>query len=228
MVISRRFKIFIKAKLGGIKMMYKTVQEEFWSGEFGTEYIDRNSNHNILVSDIAIFSEILRRTQDISSVIEFGSNIGMNLKAMKTLLPQISCSAIEINHKAADILRNDKFFDNKVNVIEESILKYKADKQYDFVLIKGVLIHINPNELDFVYQKLYDSANRYICICEYYNPVPVSVNYRGHEERLFKRDFAGEFMDKFSNCELVDYGFRYHRDKHFPMDDVNWFLLEKR
>ena len=34
-----------------------------------------------------------------------------------------------------------------------------------------------------------------VLMAEYYNPVPVSVSYRGNEERLFKRDFAGELAD---------------------------------
>ena len=64
-------------------------------------------------------------------------------------------------------------------------------------------------------------------IAEYYNPSPVSISYRGHKDRLFKRDFAGEFLDKFSNSNLVDYNFHYHRDKNFPQDDITWFSIEK-
>lgn len=197
-------------------------------GTFGEAYVDRNNDNKILTADIALFSEVVKRTDNVSSAIEFGSNIGLNLKALKTLLPNLKCSAIEINHKAAEILRNDSFFDNGIEVLETSILEYDAKNKYDFVLIKGVLIHINPDELDNVYNKLYESSQRYICIAEYYNPSPVAINYRGNEDRLFKRDFAGEFMDRFPDCKLIDYGFKYHRDNNFPMDDVTWFLLEKR
>lgn len=211
-----------------MSMAYRTAQEEFWSGEFGEEYVDRNNNSSILASDIAFFTDVLSRTENVSSAIEFGANVGLNLKAMKTLLPALKCAAIEINHKAAEILRNDSFFSDGIDVMEESILDYNAEKKYDFVLIKGVLIHINPNELDNVYNKLYESSNRYICIAEYYNPSPVTINYRGNEDRLFKRDFAGEFMDKFPDCKLIDYGFKYHRDNNFPVDDITWFLLEKK
>ena len=59
-------------------------------------------------------------------------------------------------------------------------------------MIKGVLIHINPDMLNNVYEKLYDSSDRYILVAEYYNPTPVNVSYRGYNDRLFKRDFAGE------------------------------------
>lgn len=209
-------------------MGYKTEQEEFWSGEFGAAYIDRNKSGEALSSNIALFSEILRSTENVKDIIEFGSNIGLNLKAFRTLLPYVSCAAIEINHKAAEVLREDPFFEGNLKVIEQSILEYEPEQQYEFVLIKGVLIHINPDELETVYDKLYHSSKRYICMVEYYNPVPVMVRYRGNENRLFKRDFAGEFLDRYPYVRLVDYGFTYHRDSNFPQDDVTWFLMEKR
>ena len=53
------------------------------------------------------------------------------------------------------------------------------------------------------------------------------VNYRGHADRLFRRDFAGEMLDKFNDLRLLDYGFVYHRDPSFPQDDFTWFLLDK-
>ncbi len=60
------------------------------------------------------------------------------------MIPKIQCSAIEINHKAACRLKETI---RNIEIFEESILNYKAEKTYDFVLIKGVLIHINPGEL---------------------------------------------------------------------------------
>jgi hypothetical protein len=63
-------------------------------------------------------------------------------------------------------------------------------------------------------------------VCEYYNPTPVTVPYRGNDDRLFKRDFAGELIDRFG-MKLIDYGFVYRRDNVCPADDVTWFLLEK-
>lgn len=210
-------------------MEYKTEQEVFWSGEFGNQYIERNEcTKEMMASAVGFFAKILGRTGGIKSVIEFGSNIGNNLKAIKMLQPDVQAAAIEINHQAAEHLRADKFFDSRLEVYEASILEYKPVKTYDMALICGVLIHINPDALQSVYEKLYASAEKYICISEYYNPVPVEVSYRGHEGRLFKRDFVGEFLDRYPDCRLVDYGFQYHRDPCFPKDDVTWFLLEKR
>ena len=78
-----------------------------------------------------------------------------------------------------------------------------------------------------VYAALVRSSSRYVMVCEYFNPVPVEVPYRGHTGALFKRDFAGELLDAFPELTLVDYGFTYHRDPQFPLDDSTWFLLEK-
>lgn len=209
-------------------MGYKTEQEEFWHGEFGEKYISRNDSKKFLASNIAFFSEILRGVEDVKSIVEFGANIGVNLKALTTLLPDVDCAAIEINHKAAKILKEDPFFGKGIEVSECSILEYEPKQRYDFVLIKGVLIHINPGELEAVYEKLYRSAKQYICMAEYYNPFPVTVSYRGNENRLFKRDFAGEFLERYSDVRLINYGFCYHRDVNFRQDDITWFLMEKR
>jgi len=200
---------------------YKTEQEKFWAGKFGNEYIERNQDYSI---NIPLFSKILSNTNQIESIIEFGANIGLNLRAMKEILPKAKLSAIEINSEAVKCLRELE----DLQIYNQSILDFEVDYKRDFVLIKGVLIHINPEVLNDVYELLYNTSSKYICVAEYYNPTPVEVNYRGYTEKLFKRDFAGEMLDKYSDLELIDYGFVYHRDNNFPQDDITWFLLKKK
>ena len=202
---------------------FKTEQEAFWAGDFGNEYIDRNAAPELIAANLVLFGEILGHTQGVSSAIEFGANIGMNLRALRQLLPQASLSGIEINGRAADILRSLGY----VTVHQGSILDFQPDAQRDLAFIKGVLIHINPDHLSSVYDALYASSRRYVCITEYYNPTPVSIPYRGHAERLFKRDFAGELMDRHRDLRLIAYGFKYHRDPNFAHGDETWFLMEK-
>lgn len=203
---------------------YKTEQETFWAGEFGDDYVDRNQGPEAVAARVALFSKLLPCSQPIRSVIELGANIGINLHALKTLFPNLSATAVEINARAAEEMRVHEWID----VQETSILDYEpAGGAHDLAFTSGVMIHINPEELEKVYRALYASSCRYIAVIEYYSPVPVEVSYRGHGERLFKRDFAGEMMDMFPDLKLLDYGFAYHRDPVFPMDDLNWFLLEK-
>jgi pseudaminic acid biosynthesis-associated methylase len=203
---------------------YRTEQEDFWAGDFGKEYIERNQGEELLASNLAFFSRTLERTRNVGSAIEFGANIGMNLKALQLLLPKASLSAIEINPQAAEKLEGIL---PKNNVIKSSILDFSPHKAWDLVLIKGVLIHVNPAELPVIYKSLVESSSRYLLVAEYYNPEPVSVPYRGHSDRLFKRDFAGEILDAYPEMELIDYGFAYHRDPVFPQGDITWFLIEK-
>lgn len=205
-------------------MNRSTVQESFWESDFGNKYIERNKDDLLLASNLSLFSRILGRTQSVKTVLEFGANIGMNIKALKQLLPNADFSAIEINKKAHSEL--EKLI-GKEKAHHQSIFDYSTNEQVELSFIKGVLIHINPDKLKLVYKKLYTSSKRYILIAEYYNPSPVSLPYRGHNDRLFKRDFAGELLDLYSDLRLIDYGFVYHRDPNFPQDDITWFLLEK-
>lgn len=148
----------------------------------------------------------------------------MNLKALQLLFPKLQASAIEINKHAVSKLQQ---IIPKENIFHNSILEWDAATQWDLTLIKGVLIHINPDELPRVYDKLVQSSRKYLLVVEYYNPTPITVTYRGYNDRLFKRDFAGEIMARYPKLKLLDYGFVYHGDKIFPQDDTTWFLLEK-
>jgi spore coat polysaccharide biosynthesis protein SpsF len=147
----------------------------------------------------------------------------LNLQAIHSLLPGAALCGVEINKKAVESLKKIP----RVEVANMSLLEYPVEKKFDLSFVKGVLIHINPDKLSEAYSKLYDSSKRYICIAEYYNPSPVSINYRGHSEKLFKRDFAGDFLKQYPNCKLLDYSFVYHLDPVAPQDDITWFLFEK-
>lgn len=158
---------------------YRTEQEAFWAGDFGTEYIQRNQGDALLASNLAFFSRCLRAARGLASCIEFGANIGMNLKALRLLRPGLDCHAIEINAEAARLLAE---VIPPANVHQGSILEFEPRR---------------------------------------------TIRYRGQGDRLFRRDFAGEILDRLACMRLVDYGFAYRRDPSYPQDDATWFLLEK-
>lgn len=203
---------------------FNTEQEEFWAGDFGDAYIERNKSDQYFAANLHFFGNILSKTNGVKSVIEFGPNVGMNLRAIDLLLPDVRFSGVEINVAAFEALQSTF---PKGSFINKSIVDFEVEEVHDLCLVKGVLIHLNPTLLESTYDKMYSSTRRYILVSEYYNPSPVNVVYRGHDNRLFKRDFAGELLDKFPDLKLVDYGFSYHRDPNFPQDDETWFLLEK-
>jgi len=203
---------------------FETEQEAFWAGDFGNDYMSRNFGEKHIAANTALFARALRLTREVSSVIEFGPNVGLNLKAIKHLFPHASLTGVEINAKAAEALAEN----SGIQVHNKSLLSYEPKEKHDLAFVKGVLIHINPEELPKAYSVLARSTKKYVIIAEYYSRNPMSLTYRGHHNRLWKRDFAGEFMNAHPEFLLVDYGFVYYRDPNFPKDDVTWFLMEKK
>lgn len=200
-----------------------TDQQQFWEGNFGDEYIQRNESSDLEVSNIFLFSKILQTSgAKPSTILEIGANIGLNIEALKKILPRAQFTGLEINKKAAEILKN-----RGVQVIEGAIEQVQIPEKFDLVFTKGVLIHLNPNSLQKVYEKLFDVASDWILFIEYYSRNPESIEYRGYKDKLFKRDFAGEFINKFKGqVQLINYGFVYHRDL-YPQDDLSWFMMKK-
>lgn len=201
-------------------------QENFWKGSFGKEYVIRNNNKQIIKNNIFFFKKIFHKSiLNIKNLIEFGPNIGLNILAIKKIFNLNLITGVEINSLACLKLSKIK----NVEVVKSSVLKFTPKKKYDLVLVKGLLIHINPKQLKKFYEIIYQSCknNGYILFAEYYSPRPVKLIYRGKKDKLFKRDFAGEFISTFKDIKIKSYGFAYHKDK-YPQDDLNWFLMKKK
>lgn len=204
-------------------MNYLTEQENFWAGSFGDDYISRNESGALLYSKVAMWSQMLKSANRVKSIKELGCNIGLNLKALHHLNPTYDLSGVEINEIAAHQAKELGIGSITCGTITEPL----EEEKVDLTFTAAVLIHINPEKLDQVYQNLVNLSNRYVLVAEYYNPTPTDVVYRGHSERLFKRDFAGDLIDSYG-LNLVDYGFWYKRDNVAQeFGDVSWFLLEK-
>ena len=70
-----------------------TEQERFWQGEFGDQYVDRNDGEVHVANVTAFFAQALRRAGRIDSVLELGTNRGLNLRALNRLFPRRRCWA---------------------------------------------------------------------------------------------------------------------------------------
>jgi len=177
----------------------------------------------MISSNLALFSKIFKNCTSVNSVAELGCNIGLNLIALNRINKNMKLRGYEINEKAASLARENKIADILNTTVVE---KLDISQKFDLTFTKNVLIHINPDKLSQVYENLYSLSNRFILVCEYYNPTPMSVAYRGNSDKLFKRDFAGELIQKY-DLKLIDYGFNYRLDSYLTNDDSTWFLMEK-
>jgi spore coat polysaccharide biosynthesis protein SpsF len=198
--------------------MQSDCTQSFWAGDFGDEYTDRNIN--LVENNVQFFHKAAGKVDlSVKSIIEFGAGAGNNIRALKRMFPYAEFTGVDVNEHACFMMKDIE----NIHTVNAPIGFYG---EHDLVLCKGILIHIPPDDLDRVYDILHRSAKKNILICEYYNPSPVEVQYRGNDGKLWKRDFAGDLMNKYPDLKLVDYGFGYHRDE-FPVDDINWFLLSK-
>lgn len=205
------------------------AQEKLWMSSFGDEY-QRRSPGNVEANRV-LFEHALDGLT-IHSAIEFGAGVGSNLVALRELLPNAHLSAVEINPVAVAEIRKKE---PGVQVHVTSIIGWTTPRDlepieppaWDLALTKGLLIHIAPVDLLSAYKAIHRATKRYVLLCEYYCPKPRMIPYRGNDDVLWARDFAGEMIDHFPDLRLVDYGWVYHRDPH-PQDDLTWFLMEKR
>lgn len=207
--------------------------EAFWAGEFGDEYTKRNVGR--VVANRRFFHRAFFHAmaamqfvrQGEASLLEVGCGSGENLEAVVAAFAdardgvRLTAAGIDLNELAVGAARAKGF-----DVAHGSFLSAEVGEA-DIVLAKGVLIHIAPDDLPLAYERIHRASARWILIAEYYNPVPVEVEYRGHAGRLWKRDFAGEMLERYPRLALVDYGFTWRRDPFCPQDDLTWFLLEK-
>ena len=187
-----------------------------WAGDFGRDYHARDVRE--VDKTVNLFRLMLRNAGIIRTAVEFGAGTGTNLEALKRLI-RCRTTGVEINPAACEEMQADEVICGSMLNVEVSPRK--------LAFTKGALIHIHPNDLPQAYSALFKASSKYIMLCEYFNPTPAEIEYRGQSGLLWKRDFAGEMMDSYP-LDLLDYGFSYDRDPEMPSDNFNWFLLGKK
>ena len=99
------------------------------------------------------------------------------------------------------------------------------DAYFDLVFTSGVLIHISPQDINDVLDEIYRCSKKYIWGSEYFTENYIEINYRRHNELLWKTNFAKLYLDRFPDLKRV-------KEKRYPyLEDkklVNQaFLLKK-
>jgi len=192
-------------------MSNENNQLKEWKNEFGKTYTDRNNmtveemnslyKANYGITRTELNNEFLKDLDKRIRILEVGSNIGNQLLCLQNmgfanlygLEPQLY--AVELSKK------NTK----SINIIEGNTFDIPfKDNYFDLVFTSGVLIHINPENINKALDELYRCSNSYIWGFEYFIPVGYEmIQYRGKEELLWKTDFSRLFLDRFSDLFLV-------------------------
>ena len=203
---------------------YRTEQEEFWAETCAEDYIKNNSDFDKELGCKA-WKTMLRKTEGVNTLLECGCNIGRNIMFLNEVRPQAQKSIIEISRPAFDFVSQRYSF---VHAFNGSILESDFEPEaFDLVFTMGVLIHIHPDQLLTNMSKMFGYSRKYILMGEYFSRTPVSIDYQGQQDKLFKRDFGKLFITSFG-VRLVDYGFLWgHVYDAGGFDDVTWWLFGK-
>lgn len=207
-------------------MPLNSEQEKFWATTYADDYIKKNSQFDHKLGSEA-WEKMLKETQGgVGNYLECGCNIGRNIEQIKLVLPDAKPSIIEISEPAFKFVTARYDFEHAYN---GPILDSEFEKEsFDLVFTMGVLIHINPDQLLDHMAKMFGYSRKYILMGEYFNRTPISIEYQGEKEKLFKRDFGKLFIENFK-VKLPDYGFLWgHIYDSAGFDDVTWWLFEKR
>ncbi len=210
----------------------KTKQEEFWQGEFGAVYTDRNSrslnewntfyNDTWGITKIEMNERFIGQLPKSSKILEVGCNTGMQLNGLQQMGFE-NLYGIELQSYAAE---QAKKYTKNINIICGSgfDLPFK-DNYFDIVCTNGVLIHISPDNLPLIMAEMYRCSRKYIWGFEYFEEKVTEINYRGHENYLWKADYASLFMQQYPDLKLVKKEFYPYSDNPSIKDCM--YLLEK-
>jgi pseudaminic acid biosynthesis-associated methylase len=207
----------------------QTLQEEFWSGEFGNEYTDRNKNIDQLTFEKFGITRTSMNQQfltnlNINNVLEVGCNRGEQLNLVWLANENIQdFYGIDINEHALQEARksNLNISFNKGSALD---IPFK-DNYFDLVYTSGVLIHIHPDNLLKAIYEIYRCSKKYVFGFEYFDKEHQAIPYRNNDGYLWKGDFRKLYQQYFPDLKLVKEEFYEYKDGSGYVDSM--FLLEK-
>lgn len=193
---------------------------QFWAGAFGDDYTNRNQ------VDWKKRVPFLRRILEVApatSFLDVGCNAGWNLLALREIVgnERLTATGIDVNQKALEQAAAEG-----LDVIFASALQCCDDplsiECAEMVMTSGVLIHVPPAELTQTLRAIRDASMQYVLAIEYasVSGAEEAIEYRGHEGRLWRRDFGKCFVD-LGGLELIETG------EAPGFEDCRYWLLEK-
>jgi pseudaminic acid biosynthesis-associated methylase len=187
-----------------------TKQVREWASDFGREYTDRNTLEPAEVDALWLSNYGVTRTElnrnfleavpSDASILEVGCNVGNQLLLLSSMGYTNLCG-IDVQSYAIQIAQTRV---PSSSTMEGSALDIPfPDRHFDLVCTCGLLIHIAPADLPRVLSEIRRVTKRWILGFEYYSPALAEVNYRGHEDLLWKNDFARLYQDEYPDLKLV-------------------------
>lgn len=160
--------------------------KEFWSGEFGDEYLKRNQID--WWARMPFWAGVISETTP-GMVVEYGANCGWNLLAIRALRFNCAMAGVELNAKACSRASAAGLCMMNTDIISSSF------GPCDLAFTAGVLIHIAPEDLEITMRFIADSSKRYVLAVEYSADKEEEVAYRGHSGKLWRRPYGKLYQE---------------------------------
>jgi pseudaminic acid biosynthesis-associated methylase len=211
--------------------MKSLEQEQLWKSDFGAFYTERNIYSTNELDDAYMTDYRVTRTQlnqrflkglQIESILEVGCNVGNQLRVLQDM-GHDNLYGIELQlyavEKAKELTKN-------INIIQANAFDVPfRDQYFSMVFTSGVLIHISPDNLPKIMSEMYRMTDRYIWGFEYYADQLQEIAYRGHDQVMWKANYAKMFMDMYPDLELV----KFEKVKYMNSENIDaMYLLEKK
>lgn len=174
--------------------------QEFWKNEFGDAYHKRNRVD--WRQRVTFWSQILELT-GARSVWEWGCGPGWNLTAI-----QFAASSFGIKLDGGDYASCNypvQVYGTECNESANiqalsaglDVNKWMPNEHDTFELTctVGALIHVDPDSVQDLMQKIIDTSSDYVLAVEYDAQKESMVNYRGHDNKLWCRPYGQMYQD---------------------------------
>jgi pseudaminic acid biosynthesis-associated methylase len=207
-------------------------QAQEWSGEFGRKYTERNlltvTEFDAMYKDRFGYTRTQLNEQFLSGldksidILEVGCNVGLQLQLLQKMGFE-RLHGIELQDFAGRVLKS-RARDISVALATGLRTPFQADS-FDLVFTSGVLIHVDPAEVEQVMAEIHRCSRQYIWGLEYYSDKYTEIEYRGHRNLLWKADFASLYLARFKDLELIKESRLRYLDN--PDNADSMFLLRK-
>ena len=123
-------------------------------------------------------------------ICEVGTNVGNNLIGF----PKTSdVTGVDLNEYALSI-NKEKHPEFKFDLASALDLPY-SDDSFDLVFTRGVLIHIDPTNIDKAIDELFRVSKKWIINLEYFGEDSKSISWKRGDDLLWYRDMKAKWSN---------------------------------
>ena len=165
-------------------------QQEFWAGAGGDAYTARNRVD--WRRRRQVWRDIMLDT-GARSVLEIGCNAGWNLTAIKEQAPWARAEGVDMNRTAvlmATLAGCQATPGAMPEVFGPALDVDDPPGLYELVFTAGVLIHVDPEDLEETMRQIVVLSSRWVLAIEYEAEAEEEITYRGEQGLLWKRPYG--------------------------------------